>query len=110
MPLRILQINVKGWTSAKREILQQLTEKHFANIVFVQEMYQTRQDQLKLYGFQLTDCILNAHHGIATFAKDNLNFSHVGKSDDHNPTQWISIKIENTTIVNVYRTILLRQL
>ena len=98
----ILQINVEGWTSAKQEILHQITEKHFANIVFVQETYQTSQDQLKLYGFQLTDCILNAHHGTATFAKDNLNFSHVGESDDHNPTEWISIKRENITIVNVY--------
>ena len=100
--LRILQINVEGWTSAKLEILRQITEKHFANRVFVQETHQTRQDQLKLCGFQLADCILNAHHGIATFVKNNLNFSHVGKSDDHNPTEWISIKLENTTIVNVY--------
>ena len=49
--LRILQMNVEGWTSSKREILQQITEKHFANIVLVQEAHQTRQDQLKLHEF-----------------------------------------------------------
>ena len=84
------------------EMLQQITEKHYSNIVLAQETLQTRQDQLKLYGFQLADCILNAHHGIATFVKNKLNFSHVGKTDDHNPTEWMSIKIQNTTIVNVY--------
>ena len=100
--LRILQLNVKRWTSTKREILQQITEKHFANIIFVQETHQTRQDQLKPNEFQRADCIFNAHHGIATFVKNNLNFSHVGKSGDHSPNNWISIKVENTAIVNVY--------
>ena len=64
-------------------------------------MHQTRQNQLKLYQFQLADCILNAQHGIATFVK-NWNFSHVGKSDNYNPTERMSIQIENPTIVNVY--------
>ena len=63
VPLRILQINVERWTSAKREILQQIREKHFANMVFVQETHQTRQDQLKVYRSKLADCIIDAHHG-----------------------------------------------
>ena len=37
-------------------------------------MQPPRQDQLKLYGFQIADCLLNAHHGIVTSLRTTETF------------------------------------
>ena len=97
-----MQINVEGWTFPKREILEHLVEVHKANIVLVQETHQLTQDKLKLYGFELADFIPSSHHGIATFVKHNLCFSHVNNSCDDHSTEWISIKVEDIVIMNAY--------
>ena len=88
--------------AAKREILQQLAAEHTANTILVQETHQTTQEHLKLHGFLLADHIPSKHHGIATFIKNNINFSHIGNSEEEDPTEWIAIKIGHVEITNVY--------
>ena len=101
-PLVILQINIEGWTLAKREVLENLAAGHQATVVMVQETHQTNQDRLKLAGFILTDFILSAHHGIATFVKNLLPFKTSNKSLDEEPTQWSSIELQHINIINLY--------
>jgi len=71
-------------------------------MVVVQEMHVTKQDQLKLDGFTLANCTLSAHHGIATFIKNQIGFTHTDNSNEKNPTKWVSVKVENTSIMNIY--------
>jgi len=40
-PLVILQINVEGWTSAKRELIQKMTREMKVTVVLIQETRQT---------------------------------------------------------------------
>ena len=101
-PLNILQINVEGWTSAKREVLQKLVSDKSCMVVLVQETHQTNSDKLKLYGFTLADFIPSAKHGIATFIRNSVPFVHVGNSDEDDPTQWTIIEIDNIQVVNLY--------
>jgi len=46
--------------------------------------------------------LTRAHHGIAIFTKNQLRFTHTGNSNEKNPTEWISVNVENTSIVNMY--------
>ena len=101
-PLSILQLNNEGWTTAKREVLQHVAAVHDANVVLIQETHQQTEDQLKLYGFTLADRTFSAHHGIATFVKNSFTFTHVGNSEDEEPSEWHTILIDDTQITNIY--------
>ena len=101
-PLNILQINVEGWTTAKREVLQQLVAEKSCTAVLVQETHQTNSDKLKLYGYTLADFVPSAHHGIATFIRNTVPFVHVARSDEDDLTQWIATEIDNIQVVNLY--------
>jgi len=100
--LVILQINVEGWTAAKRELIQKMTREMKVTVVLVQETHQTMTDQLKLYGFTLAGHIPSEHHGIATFVRSSILFSLVGYSNAGEPNQWITITINGICISNVY--------
>ena len=65
--LVILQLNVEGWTAAKRELIQTMTCEMKVTVVLIQETHKTMTDQLKLYRFTLAGHIPREHHGIATF-------------------------------------------
>ena len=88
-PLVILQINVKGWTDAKRELIHKMTREMKVTVVLIHETRQTMTDQLKLYGFTLVGHIPREHHGITTFARSSISFWLVGYSDAGESIQWI---------------------
>ena len=101
-PLRILQLNVEGWSTAKCEILQSLISEKRVNVVLLQETHQLDDSQLKLHGFTLADYIPSAHHGIATFVSNALSFAHVANSEEDCLTQWTTIAIAEVHVSNVY--------
>jgi len=101
-PLVILQINLEGWTAAKRELIQKTTREMNVTVLLIQETQQTMTDQLKLYGFTLAGHISREHHGIAIFVRSSILFSLVGYSNAGEPTQWITITINGISISNVY--------
>jgi len=101
-PLVLLQLDVEGWTAAKRELIQKMTREMKVTVVLIQEAHQTMTDQLKLYGFTLAGHIPREHHGIAAFVRSSISFSLVGYSNAGDPTQWITITINGICILNVY--------
>ena len=101
-PLVILQINVEGWTAANRELIQKMTREMKVTLVLFQEMHQTMNDQLKLYGFTLAGHIPKEHHGIDTFVRFSIWFTLIAYSNAGEPTQWITITINGICISNVY--------
>ena len=101
-PLVILQINVKGWTAAKRELIHKMTREMKVTVVLIHETRQTMTDQLMLYGFTLVGHIPREHHSITTFARSSISFLLVGYSNAGESIQSITIIINGIRISNVY--------
>ena len=98
----ILQINIEGWTSPKKEILQKIAIEKNLMVMLVQETHQNNPQNLKLSGFVRANHIPHAHHGIVTFVRNSISFTNTGCSVENSPTQWTSIEINNTQIINIY--------
>ena len=98
----ILQINVEGWTTAKREILQHLCHNYKPDAVLVQETHQIGPDKLKLHGYTLAAATFSKHHGIATFVRNNIKFEHVCNSANDDITEWTTTQIMDIIVTNVY--------
>ncbi|CAG0890276.1 unnamed protein product [Cyprideis torosa] len=94
--LIILQLNIEGWTTAKREVLEVVTKRNDCHVVLVQETHQQGPQKLLLSGFNLADYIPDNHHGIATFVRNDIPFSLVTKANPQDATQWSTIQIGDT--------------
>ena len=70
----ILQINIKGWTSSKKEVLQKIATDKNVMVVLVQETHQNNPQNLKLSDFVRANHIPHAHHGIVTFVRNSISF------------------------------------
>ena len=71
-------------------------------VVLLQEIHQNNPQNLKLSGFVRVNHIPHAHHGIVTFVRNSISFTNTGCSVENSPTQWTSIEINNTQIINIY--------
>ncbi|XP_038075621.1 uncharacterized protein LOC119743290 [Patiria miniata] len=74
--LQILQLNIEGLTIAKLDVFEQITTKNKATVVLLQETHKKNDAILKLPG----QC-----------------------ADDDAETEWIATKVQETTVVNVYK-------
>ena len=83
----ILQINIEGWTSSKKEVLQTIATDKNVMVVLVQETHQNNPQNLKLCGFVLANHIPHAHHGIVTFVRNSISFTNTGCSAQNSPTK-----------------------
>ena len=70
--LVLLQLNVKGLTTAKLNIVQQIIIKNNLTIVVLQETHTDNKKFFKLPGFLLTSHTANKHHGIATYVQSDI--------------------------------------
>lgn len=101
--LVILQLNVEGLTTAKLDVLEQVATKNKATVVLLQETHKENDAILKLPGFTLAGHTKSKHHGTATFIKEAVSWSPAGQCCDDAEVEWIATKVQDTTVVNVYK-------
>ena len=65
----LMQINVEGITTAKREVIQHLIQKHRAVGILLQETHSTKDEQLQIPGFNIIAAMHHLKHGIVTYAR-----------------------------------------
>ena len=101
--LPVLQLNVEGLTSAKLDVIRELANTTKAAVILLQETHRTASDNLKLPGFGLAGSVNSKQHGIATFVRSDIGWSALRQSPPNADTEWIATKVQETTVVNVYK-------
>ncbi|KAJ8353386.1 hypothetical protein SKAU_G00209530 [Synaphobranchus kaupii] len=72
--LSVLQLNVKGLTTTKIEVIRHLTDSNKVAAVLLQETHWVSDDNLKLPGFLLAGSIHSKQYGMATFVRTGLSW------------------------------------
>lgn len=101
--LSVFQLNVEGLTTAKMEVIYHLADSHKVAAVLLQETHRDSDNILKLPGFQLAGSTHSKQHGLATFVRNNLSWTATGQSPPGSSIEWLSTKVQTTTVVNVYK-------
>ena len=70
----ILQLNIKGFTASKINVLHYLYLQIEALVILLQETHCTNAEKLLLPGFQLAGSSLSRKHGLATFVHERLRY------------------------------------
>lgn len=99
----ILQLNIEGLTTAKLEVLSQLTKSNNTAVIMLQETHCTGPEKLKLPGFDLATFTPSSIHGIATFVKTGMDWTLESTSPPDSSIEWAALRIQGTTLVNVYK-------
>ena len=99
----ILQLNVEGLTKAKCDVIQQLCLKHSVTVILLQETHTKADDEIQLPGYSLVGALHRSHHGIATLVKNDKCCALVQTSNNQDDLQWIATRLDEVTIVNVYK-------
>ena len=95
----ILQLNVEGFTAAKKQVMDQLARNNKVIAILLQEPHCTNPDFLAIAGFELCAHTTSKHHGLATFVSQDATWSTVARSHFKSEFEWLAIRIEDTTIV-----------
>ncbi|KAM3594130.1 uncharacterized protein V6R79_002799 [Siganus canaliculatus] len=101
--LTLFQLNVEGLTTAKINMLEQVASKSNVTVITLQETHQENKNNLRVPGYILAVHIANKHHGIATFVRKDMAWSAAGQSPESEEIKWITTKVQDTTIVIVYK-------
>ena len=72
--LRIMQLNVKGLSAAKRHIIESLAEIHHIDVICLQETHvnDNKSDRLTISGFDIIS-YTHAKHGPATYVRSDVS-------------------------------------
>ena len=68
----ILQLNIKGLTASKMNVLHHLATQHEAFDILLQETHCISAEKLVLSSYQLAGFSLSRKHGLATFVHERL--------------------------------------
>ena len=101
--LALLQLNVEGLTTAKIDILEQIARRHNVTVITLQETHQENKNILRVPGYTLAGHIANKHHGMATFVRKDMAWSAAGQSPEGAEIEWINTKVQDTSIINIYK-------
>ena len=71
----VLQLNIKGLTASKMNVLYYLALKFEALVILLQDTHCIYPEKLLLLGFQLAGSFLNKEHGLATFVHERLRYA-----------------------------------
>ena len=72
-------------------------------VIPLQETHAENKNILKVPGYTLAGYIANKHHGMATFVRNDMAWSAIGKSPERAEVEWITTKVQGITIVNIYK-------
>ncbi|KAJ4938228.1 hypothetical protein JOQ06_002853 [Pogonophryne albipinna] len=101
--LTVLQLNVKGLTTAKLEVVRHLADSNGAAAVLLQETHCTSDNFLKIPGFHLAGSIHSKKHGVATFVRTEISWSTSSLSPPGYNIELLVTKIQGTSVINVYK-------
>ena len=99
----VLQLNVEGLTNAKLNIIEQLAYKNKVKVILLQETHCQTVDKLVLPEFALAAFTTSSRHGLATFIKQDTQWSLEAQSPPDSKLEWLAVKVLDTTIINVYK-------
>ncbi len=98
-----LHLNVEGFTAAKKQVVEQLARNNNAIAILLQETHCANPDSLAIAGYELCAHTTSKHHVLATFVTHDATWSTVARSHFNSEIEWLAIRIDDTTIVNVYK-------
>ena len=99
----VLQLNIKGSTASKVNVLYHLSVQYEALVILLQETHCTCADKLTISGFALTRSSLSREHGLVTFVHDWLKWILVDQSPAAWETKWLCVNVDGCRIVNIYK-------
>ena len=99
----ILQLNVEGFTAAKKQVVEQLAHNNKVIAILLQETQCTNPDFLAIAGYERCAFTTRKHHGIATFVSQDATWSTVARSYSNSEIEWLAIRIDGMAIVNIYK-------
>uniref|UniRef100_H3AFQ0 Endonuclease/exonuclease/phosphatase domain-containing protein n=1 Tax=Latimeria chalumnae TaxID=7897 RepID=H3AFQ0_LATCH len=100
----ILQLNVEGFTPAKREVLLHIAITNNALMLLLQEMHLCDESRAKIPGFKLYAFTGSPHHGITTYVKSTIQDCTVtAVSTPQDDLQWHIINVQGLHFINVYK-------
>ena len=89
-------------TNSKLTIIEQLAHTNKVTAILLQETHCETTEKLTIPEFTLASHILNKQHGLATFVRQDIEWSLETQSEDYSPLEWLAVKVQNVTIINVY--------
>ena len=95
-------LNVEGLTNSKLTIIEQLAHTNKVPAILLQETHCETTEKLTVPEFTLASQILNKQHGLVTFVRQDIECSFETQSEDNSQLEWLAVKVQNVTIINVY--------
>ena len=95
----ILQLNIKGLTASKMNVLHHLILQSKAFVILLQETHCTYAEKLVLPNYQLAGSSLTSKHGLATFVYEQLRYTLLDRSPPTSEIKWLYVDVD----VNVYK-------
>ena len=99
----ILQLNIKGLTASKINVLHHLAMQSEAIVILLQETHCTDAEKLVLPNYQLAGSCLSRKHGLATFVHERLRYTLLDQSPPTSEIEWLCVDVDGYKIVNVYK-------
>ena len=99
----VLQLNIKGLTGSKINVLHHLTVQYEALVILLQETQCTDAEKLVLPNYQLTESSLSKKHALATFVHKQLRYTLLDQSPPTSKIKWLCVDVDGYKIVNVYK-------
>lgn len=99
----LLQLNVKGLTRLKRDLIQLIANQHQANILLLQETHCFTKDNLLINDFDLISFMGHNKHGIACYTKQGINTRALQQSPANSAIEWCTMVALGTTICYIYK-------
>jgi exonuclease III len=85
---QIMQLNIKGFSKSKAEVLERIAMEQKIDILVVQETHTADQKQLlkrgHITGFKIAGATFHSKYGTATYIriKSNLKWNHIRTSEE----------------------------
>ena len=99
----ILQLNIKGLTASKMNVLYHLAMQSEALVILLQKTHCTDAEKLVLPNYQLAGSSLSRKHGLATFVHERLRYTLLDQSPPTSEIKWLYVDVDGYKIVNVYK-------
>ena len=99
----ILQLNIKGLTASKMNVLHHLATQLETFVILLQETHCISSEKLVLSNYQLAGFSLSRKHGLSTFVHERLKWTLYDQSPTTLETAWFCVDVDGYKIVNIYK-------
>ena len=101
--LSILQLNIKGLTASKINVLHYLAMQSEAFVILLQESHCTDAEKLVLPSYQLAGSSSNRKQNLATFVHERIRYTLLDQAPPTSEIEWLCVEADGYKIVNVYK-------